>query len=1139
MRGLIHPKLSALTYTEWRKKAPMKQLMQRVLQSAIMAALSLQIVYAGGSDHIDVPFVESSVTIDGQFDTGEWDNAFVVFVEGTTPQTNPGWNPLDGDAVSVADCSYDLYLMHDGESLYVAFDVTDDDVSDDYQSTRPDHTEVWNDDCTEVFIDADLDRDVTESTGGSPADDRDWREGQQPHFGVNGQHHWENNSGYKDKTWWASTQITAKGYRTEYRFALRGADEDDGNVDYNPIETGDTIGFSALVNDDDFGGDREDQVAWIGGGNNDSLYRSQNFWGTITLTPPPGYIPYGIGTRAANESIDIDTLPGEGPVTVRTERVFPRLSFESPLLLIESPDDSERLFVVEQRGRVRTFVKDVDPAPGDVSTFLDVTSLAQSHYEGGGGGEEGLLGLAFDPGFQSNGEFYVYYTVREGDRRSRISRFTENPPGSNSVSLASEEVILEIPQPDPNHNGGMIAFGPDGYLYIGMGDGGGVGDNTGAGNNAQNTTNLLGSMLRIDVRSAPDVGLEYKIPPDNPFIDGGPAGAATRKEIYAYGLRNPWRWSFDMQQGTQFLADVGQELWEEVNVIKSGHNYGWRIMEGNHCYNPSNGCDQTGLTLPIAEYNHSEGISITGGFVYYGSAVPALYGRFIYGDYSSARIWAVGYDTTTEVATEATLIGDLSGFPLGAFGQDQSGEVYLLNLSTGAIYGLVPGDSETPDEAVETDPSPPVAGSLVTIIYDSNDRLLAGEPNINIHMGRNGWTNVFADAMTNVGGGIFEYDYDVPFGTTVLDMVFNNGNGTWDNNEGQDWHIAVDASRGFDSLLAYYRQRGAFPGRLSDVPALLNAGLGIDQTNYGIIPYEPSAKLWSDNALKERFIAIPGLEQAGFQLYGGWDFPNETVIIKNFILPLDDRDPEGSAQRIETRLLVRNSDEWHGYSYEWNEEETDAVLLTTNKERPFEITDQSGATFDYDWTYPSSTQCQLCHTDAAGNLLGLTTAQMNFDYHFPEQDITDNQLRTYDHISIFADPGMPDVPANLPQMPDPADTSASIRDRARAYLAANCAHCHQPGGGGPVTFDLRWQIEDGDSGIINGNPSSTLGIENAKLIAPGDPTRSVIYRRVMTMNGAIRMPPLATSRVDEDGAAVIRDWILSLQEDGTDTWLLY
>ena len=267
------------------------------------------------------------------------------------------------------------------------------------------------------------------------------------------------------------------------------------------------------------------------------------------------------------------------------------------------------------------------------STFLDIRGQVNDR-----GNEEGLLGLAFDPDYTSNGYFYVYYSA-SSPRRSIISRFSVSPDDFNIADHNSERVILEVPQPFANHNGGQIVFGSDGYLYVGLGDGGSRGD---PGLNGQDPSTLLGTILRIDVSSIDRDG-EYTIPSDNPFVG---RGGGVRGEIWAYGLRNPWRFTFDRELGDLWAADVGQNRFEEVDIIKPGRNYGWNVMEGFHCFQPSNGCNQEGLELPVFEYGRDDGCSVTGGYVYRGSRLPSLYGAYVYGDFCTGKIWALRYDGT-------------------------------------------------------------------------------------------------------------------------------------------------------------------------------------------------------------------------------------------------------------------------------------------------------------------------------------------------------------------------------------------------------------------------------------------------------------------------------------------------------------
>ena len=320
-----------------------------------------------------------------------------------------------------------------------------------------------------------------------------------------------------------------------------------------------------------------------------------------------------------------------------------------------------RWFILEQAGRVLALTeRDARP-----TVVLDISSRIES------GGEEGLLGLAFAPDFDRSGVFFLDYNIAN-PRRTVISSMALK---GDVADAASERILLEIMQPFPNHKGGQLAFGPDGYLYIAMGDGGSGGDPF---RNGQNRNALLGKILRIDVKDR----AKYAVPPDNPFAGGGGRG-----EIYAFGLRNPWRFSFDRETGELWTGDVGQNLWEEVDVVTKGANYGWNVMEGKHCYNAAT-CDMSGLTLPVFEYGHDAGAcSVTGGFVYRGSAVPELRGAYVYADYCNGRIWALRYRNGQVTAQDQIMA---SGFQISSFAQDRDGELYVLQYATpGGVFKIV------------------------------------------------------------------------------------------------------------------------------------------------------------------------------------------------------------------------------------------------------------------------------------------------------------------------------------------------------------------------------------------------------------------------------------------------------------------
>ena len=599
----------------------------------------------------------------------------------------------------------------------------------------------------------------------------------------------------------------------------------------------------------------------------------------------------------------------------------------------------------------------------------------------------------------------MYYSVSGASPvENRISRFTTSN-GGTSVDPASEQTILRLikNQPDGNHNGGNIVFGPDGFLYIGTGDGGSAGD---PNNNAQNQNVLFGKMLRIDV--TPATG--YAIPAGasgNPNAANAQctngSGAAACPEIFAYGLRNPWRWSFDRQTGDLWVGDVGQDTREEVDVVRRGGNYGWHIREASICYNPSSGCTTSGLTDPLVEYTHSTGNSVTGGFVYRGTRLPALAGRYVFADFVSNRVFVFQPPNALVAATPRvvfTASNAVTTAPdnISAFGQSNDGELYVVGYN-GGLYSL-----QAAAGAVDTIPA----------------------------------------QLTQTG--------------------------------------CVNAS---------------------------NAML----PESGLIPYVPNAPFWSDGATKERWLALPdgsniAPQPSTAQSSGDWDFPNGTVLVKNFRL---------NNQLIETRLFMRHPDGiWAGYTYEWNSAQTDATRVVGGKAKM--IGTQT-------WIYPSEAECMECHTAAAGRSLGLETAQQNGNLTYPQTGRTVNQITTLNTINLFNSP-ITAAPATLPAYPDPFGTVGTLAERARSYLNSNCSQCHRPGGPTPSAMDLRYWTVIAQTGICNVAPSAgDLGIgASARIVAPGDAAHSVLLARV-NRRGAQQMPPIGTTVIDANGVALLQQWI--------------
>ncbi|HPG39950.1 MAG TPA: PQQ-dependent sugar dehydrogenase [bacterium] len=706
--------------------------------------------------------------------------------------------------------------------------------------------------------------------------------------------------------------------------------------------------------------------------------------------------PYGLTSRQNNSSLLITTSGGNYS-NIELEQIFKSIALDDPILVTHAGDRSDRIFIVEKKGRIK--IVEHNYTTTTFKTFLDIRSKVTSSEN-----EAGLLGLVFHPNYSENGKFYIHYNYSSLHSRISEMQVSGDP---NAANPASERELLTIRQPYNNHNGGMIAFGPDNYLYISFGDGGSGGDPHG---NGQNRKTWLGKILRIDVDHQ-DSGLQYAIPADNPLVGNN---SGYKEEIWAWGLRNPWRFSFDRVSGTLWCADVGQGLYEEIDIIVKGGNYGWNIMEGLHCYNASS-CNQAGLILPIQEYSHSTGKSITGGYVYHGPGLPALAGLYLYGDYVTRKIWSLKYVNGSVVAND--LLTDCPS-PISSFGEDEAGEVYVVGYD-GKIYRFKEKSGSTPPGNVP--------GTIAT-------------------------SGLYSNIITKT--------------------------------------IAA-----------------------------------------GIIPYAVQSQLWSDGAYKQRFLALPGTEQLEFSPENSYGYPANSVLVKNFALEMEKGNP-ASRKLIETRFLVKRptGNMWDGFSYLWNDSETDATLLTGSRNKTFTIIDAAapGGNFQQTYHYPSRDECLVCHVPASGYVLGFTTRQLNRNYNY--NGVTDNQLRSLNHVQLFTTDIGEDYSA-FTTLKDHLDESAELSARARSYLDANCAYCHQPNSSGRTNMDLRFTTSLADMNIVDELPSlGDLGVTSPMRVKPGVPTESVLYLRMLD-TGENRMPQIATSIVDEQGAAVIVAWITSLHSE--------
>jgi uncharacterized repeat protein (TIGR03806 family) len=680
----------------------------------------------------------------------------------------------------------------------------------------------------------------------------------------------------------------------------------------------------------------------------------------------------GYDARPANQTCKAPPRPQIG-TGIKLMEPFQGATFAKPVAFMQAPNDPSRYFVVEQGGLVKTFAA----TGGAISVFADLHTLISV------GGEDGLLNMAFHPNWPATPEVFFSYNPPGGPSgfRSTIGRF-KSTDGGKTVDISTVSPVLPaFDTPYWNHKGGSLAFGKDGYLYFGFGDGGSGGD---PHKNGQNVNVPLGKIHRLDVSTDPPT-----IPADNPFANGGGV-----KSIYAYGIRNPWRFSFDRENGELWLGDVGQGKYEEVDKIVKGGNYGWNSREGFHCYNADN-CPNDGFIDPIAEYDHSQGVSITGGYVYRGKNVPGLAGTYLYGDYSSGKIWGIAKDGTG--AYKSKVLIESSGANISSFGEDLAGEVYVVNYR-GKIHKVV-----------------------------------------------------------------------------------------------------SDAAQATDTIPKKLSQTGCVD--TSDARKVAN----------GVIPYGVNSPLWSDGAEKERYFAIPDGTTITVKGDGDWDLPVGSVTLKTFIV---------GGKRVETRYFVRHEDgEWAGYTYEWNEDETDADLLP-----PAGKTKQVG---DQTWTYPTRSQCLSCHTAPAGRTLGLETAQLNGNFKYTAS-LEANQIKQLNQMGYFTTP-ITQATDTLPALPKPTGAEqGKLEDRARAYLHSNCSHCHRSGGTGGGTMDFRFSLPFIDVRACNVAPNEgDLGVAGAKIIVPGDPAKSIISIRTHALD-ATRMPALGTKVVDTAGVELLDDWIRSL-----------
>ncbi|MDA1049462.1 MAG: PQQ-dependent sugar dehydrogenase [Planctomycetota bacterium] len=711
------------------------------------------------------------------------------------------------------------------------------------------------------------------------------------------------------------------------------------------------------------------------------------------LADPP---KVGIEKRVAWTTSRITGSP-ELPLPYVTERVFPALKFNQCLDITTAPG-SDRLFVVEQSGKIFSFPNEPDVAAAD-----SVVDLAKDIA-----GVQAVYALAFHPDFQTNRYCYVCYikaaNLEDGTHIARFRVTDTDPP---TIDPASETTI--ITWLSGGHNGCCLKFGLDGCLYISTGDGSGPNppDSLRGG---QDISNLLSCILRIDVDHADD-GKHYRIPADNPFV--GLDGA--RGEIWAYGFRNPWRMSIDRKTGDLWVGDVGWELWEMLDRVERGGNYGWSVMEGRQSTNPEWARGPTPILPPTIDVPHSESSSITDGLTYYGSRLKELHGTHIYSDYDTGKFWGFRYENG-EVVDHREL-ADTTHRVVG-FGEDHDGEFYVLDHAAGTIHRLVPNS----------------------------------QPDLS----------------------------------------------------------------------------ATFPRKLSETG--LFASVADQAPAPGVVPYSINAEPWSDHAVAERLIAVPNelsIKSAGAK----WEFPKDSVFAKTLSLDIQHGNPT-IRRKIETQILHFDGIDWQPYTYQWNDEQSDAVLLdAAGAERTFDIVDANApdGRRRQTWRFSGRAECQRCHNPWSGFALGFITPQLNKEHDYAGGSAS--QIDTLAHIKIFETP----IPnEERPRLANPRDPSADQDGRARAYLQTNCAHCHRMHAGGSVLSHMHYDLPLDKTNMVGARPSQgTFGIHAAQVIAPGDPFRSVLLYRMAKLGGG-RMPHIGSSEVDRDGVELIYEWIRQMPHDAGD-----
>ena len=997
---------------------------------AVLTAGSAIRAFAGAEERpagaAECRWADTPIELDGQLSDRAWKGA----------QALKGFAlPWLGDAARPARQKAETRLLWDRDYLYFSGGISDTDLK---AAQRPHDGTLWEDDVLELFLKPSASHpgyyEFQANAGGATLDIffPKKEEGQYERYRSAGEFRYEarvvakgtlNNGQDRDRGWTVEgripwTDFLRSGGRPavgeEWRFAFCRFDH---ASDGSPAEGSTTAPLKSAL---DF--------------HNTAEYAPLRFVGPR--------VDNSLGIRLPLTTSKVLGTP-EPPPPFRAARVYPNLKMAYPLIGTAQPLGGKIVAVSHQIAGGPSGLVRFDDAAG-ASDFE--TLLVQNRL---------MYDVTFHPEFARNGYVYVSskgpMDVPTGDRKMRVARYTMQTQPPYRLDPASELTIVDWPS--DGHDGGAIAFGRDGMLYITTGDGTSDSDINLMG---QRMDVLLAKLLRLDV-DHPSPGKAYSVPSDNPFV-GRPG---IRPETWAFGFRNPWRIAADRETGQIWVGNNGQDAWETAYLIEKAANYGWSTYEGSHPFYTTRPLGPSPHTKPTVEHPHSEFRSLTGGIVYRGSRYPDWRGAYIYGDYSTGKIWGIKHEAGKVVWQKELADTTLQ---ITGFGMDSKGELLICDLAGGGKGGFY-----------TLDPTPT----------------------------------------------------DKP--------------------------------------------RPVFPRKLS-ASGLFRSVKG-HQVQPALIPYDVNSPLWSDGAHKERFIALPpGNASIEVTPTRGWNFPDDTVLVKSFAL-------DGTTGRrwIETRFLVKQEGEWVGYSYAWNDAQTEATLVEpAGADKAFEIpvdrTPEHPDGFRKQvWRYPSRAECMTCHSRAQNFVLGLNTLQFNRDNSYHGKKV--NQMALLEQLGVIKTSGweadavetirtagrarglsggdldryvsgqrrrdgqrtapasslLNKPPAELPRLFDPYGEAGTVADRARSYLHSNCSSCHIEAGGGNSAIQLEYTTALKAMLAVDVKPlHDVFGKQDARILAPGSPARSVLLHRISIRERG-QMPPLATSTTDPRAMQLLSEWIRSLK----------